>query len=88
MKGATLDSKNLKLEIMPEGQELIKDVINLTTNTLDETRELSGNDLAVVVGDALMYYKILLEHKSKGGEVILKLNNQQVNLPVIATIDS
>lgn len=83
MKGATLETKNLKLEIMPEGQELIKDVIHLTSNK----SELSGNDLAVIVGDALMYYKILLEHKSKGGEVLLKLNDQETKLPVIATVD-
>lgn len=83
MKGATLETKNLKLEIMPEGQELIMDVINLTSDKSD----LSGNELAVIVGDALMYYKILLEHKSKGGEVFLKLDGQETKLPVIATVE-
>lgn len=87
MKGATLEGKNLKLEILPEGQELIKEVIELASRKLDEERELSSTDLAIVVGDALMYYKILLEHKAKGGEVVLKLDKQEFKLPVIASID-
>ena len=86
MKGATLESRSLKLEIMPEGQELVREVIELASRrSVDETN-ITGEDLKTVIGDALMYYKILLEHKSKGGEVVLKLEDQHVNLPVVSSI--
>lgn len=86
MHGTTLESKILRLEILPEGQELVKEVIDLASSQFGNEKELSNSDLAVVVGDALMYYKILLEHKSKGGDVILKLDNQETKLPVIASL--
>jgi hypothetical protein len=87
MQGATLEAKNLKLEILPEGQELIREVITLACGKTPEDTDFTGNDLATVVGDALMYYKILLEHKNKGGDVILKYDEQQVKLPVVASVN-
>lgn len=83
MKAATLEAKSLKMEIMPEGQELVKDIMNLTSL---KGKEANNDDLAIIASDALMYYKILLEHKAKGGDVVLKLEDQEVKLPVIASI--
>lgn len=82
MKGVTLDS-NLKLVIHPEGQEIIREITALTSNK----QEITDTDLAVIVGDALMYYKILLENKAKGGETLLKRDNEEVKLPVISSFN-
>ncbi|MEW5819617.1 MAG: hypothetical protein AB1782_05450 [Cyanobacteriota bacterium] len=87
MNSATLDSKSLKMEILPEGQELVREIMQLATKEDTINEEINSTDLAVVVSDALMYYKILLEHKTKGGDIILKLDNQEVKLPVIASIN-
>ena len=87
MNSTTLDSKNLKLEILPEGQELVKDILQLSSKDEEGNVDPSNNDLAIIVGDALMYYKILLEHKLKGGQVILKMEDQEVKLPVISSVN-
>ena len=85
MNATTLKPKSLKLEILPEGQELVKEVIALASNNTINTDDVTSSDLATTIGDALMYYKILLEHKSKGGQIILKDDNKEVILPVVAT---
>lgn len=83
MKAATLEARSLKMEIMPEGQQLVQEIMNLTAQS---GKDIDNSDLAIIVSDALMYYKILLDHKAKGGDVVLKLDDQEVKLPVIASI--
>ena len=75
----------LKLEILPEGQELVKEVITLASKNTISTEEVTSADLATAIGDALMYYKILLDHKDKGGQIILKHDDNEIILPVVAT---